>query len=222
MQDNYTTNYFLPGGALGQITDGNYTAPDGSFANLISGNYTLASGVSGNIYSGSGASPQPNTATLNIPTQYTAAGSVSAIASTALGEITTYTTTIPGTTIPPSTIAAETISPVVNGGNTFDAETTVETTIIDGAATVEPETIAASITGGSTVSSGTTIQATTIPGTTIAPITSTVVTRIAAGSTKTGVGSQRPLPTALFQIVAVSVLIVLGADWVMKMRNEGL
>ncbi|MDI1487440.1 MAG: hypothetical protein OHK93_006710 [Ramalina farinacea] len=151
--DNYTTNYFFPDSSNGQIVSGNYSTPAGATANLISGDYKLADGTSGNIYSGSQSSDKPNTATLPIPTQYTAAGSGSAIAATALGQVVTYTTTIPGTTVLPTTVSAA-------------------TTVSTGAA------------NGSVLSAPTTEAVSTVSGTTVSPAVSTVVTRLAASSTK--------------------------------------
>lgn len=136
--DNYTTNYFLPGGSYGQVTDGSYTSTDGSKANLLSGNYTLGDGSSGNIY-GTPATP-PNTATLKLPTQYTASGTGSAIPATALGQEITYTTTIPGTTIPPSVIST-TIS-----ASTTISGSTVGTIIAQAVTTVPGTTLAPELT----------------------------------------------------------------------------
>ncbi|KAL8743065.1 MAG: hypothetical protein Q9184_008159, partial [Pyrenodesmia sp. 2 TL-2023] len=39
-QDNYTTNFFLPGGAYGQIVSGEYNGTNG-VANLVSGQFNL-------------------------------------------------------------------------------------------------------------------------------------------------------------------------------------
>ena len=67
LQDNYTTDYYLPGGSYDQIVSGNYTASDGSTANLISGNYTLTDGTTGNVYGSASSLSRPNTATLTYP-----------------------------------------------------------------------------------------------------------------------------------------------------------
>lgn len=115
---------------------GNYTAPDG-VANLLTGNYTLADGTAGNVY---GSSPsKPDTATLTVPTQWTAAGVGSAIPLSALGEWSTYTTTIPGTTISPSTAAAQTVPPSIVSGSTIEPATTKPATTIPGT-TIAPVT----------------------------------------------------------------------------------
>lgn len=117
-QDNrFTTNYFLPNSATGNVDSGSYIGPDGSTANFLSGNYTKADGSSGNLYPGSAP---PNTATLDLPTAFsTASGIGSGIAATALGGLATYTTTIPGTTIPATTLSptilpAKTVAPCNN------------------------------------------------------------------------------------------------------------
>ncbi|KAL8698367.1 MAG: hypothetical protein Q9224_001879 [Gallowayella concinna] len=137
-QDNYTTNYFLPGGSTGQIVSGSYTSATGQ-ANLIDGEYTLADGTKGNIYGSQDSPSKPDTATLPIPTQYTASGSGSALAATALGQVATITTTIPGTTVEPSTVAEETVSPSVSGTSTVVSATTKSASVVPGT-TVEPKT----------------------------------------------------------------------------------
>ena len=71
--------------AYGTAVTGNYTGADG-VANLLTGDYTLADGTSGNIYGSSSSPSKPDTATLTVPTQYTAAGIGSAIPLSALGE----------------------------------------------------------------------------------------------------------------------------------------
>ncbi|KAL8811197.1 MAG: hypothetical protein Q9200_001980 [Gallowayella weberi] len=136
--DNYTTNYFLPGGSTGQIVSGSYTSATGQ-ANLIDGEYTLADGTKGNIYGSQDSPSKPDTATLAIPTQYTASGSGSAIAATALGQVATITTTIPGTTVAPSTVAEETLPPSVSGTTTVVSATTKSASVIPGT-TVQPKT----------------------------------------------------------------------------------
>ena len=137
-QDNYTTNYFLPGGSYGQVHDGSYTSTNGATANLLTGNYTLSDGSSGNIY-GTPATP-PNTATMTLPTQYTAAGTGSAIPVTALGEEITYTTTIPGTTVPPSVISS------IVTEQTVVAATAAATLVEEAVTTVPGTTVAPSVT----------------------------------------------------------------------------
>ena len=152
LQDNYTTNYYLPGGSYGQIVSGCYTASDGSTANLISGNYTLSDGTTGNIYGSPSSPSKPNTATLDIPTQYTASGSISAIPVTALGQEITYTTVIPGTTILPSVVSAAMTIPTIANDitttlvSTKAASTIPGTTIAPRTSTVTTRVAAASAT----------------------------------------------------------------------------
>ncbi|CAF9930445.1 hypothetical protein IMSHALPRED_008175 [Imshaugia aleurites] len=134
--DNYTTNFFLPGGSYGQVHDGSYTSTDGSTANLLTGNYTLGDGSSGNIY-GTPATP-PNTATLTLPTQDTASGVGSAIPVTALGQEITYTTTIPGTTVSPSVISTTVSALTITGGSTVGSVVAEAVTTVPGT-TVAPE-----------------------------------------------------------------------------------
>ncbi|MCJ1227957.1 hypothetical protein MMC12_004616 [Toensbergia leucococca] len=130
--DNYTTNYFLPDGSSGNIVAGSYTSND-STANLLSGDYTLANGTAGNIYGSDSSPSKPNTATLTLPTVYTSAGVGSAIPLSALGEIATFTTTIPGTTVQPTTVPAQTISTsVVSSGSTVVSEITEAATTVPG------------------------------------------------------------------------------------------
>ncbi|KAL8734342.1 MAG: hypothetical protein Q9166_001540 [cf. Caloplaca sp. 2 TL-2023] len=136
--DNYTTNYFLPGGSTGQIVSGSYSSSSGQ-ANLIQGDYTLADGTKGNIYGSEDSPSKPDTATLAIPTQYTAAGSGSAIPATALGQVATITTTIPGTTVEPSTVSPETIAPSVSGTSTVEPASTRSASVIPGT-TIQPRT----------------------------------------------------------------------------------
>ena len=137
-QDKFTTNFILPGGASGTVVTGNYTASDG-VVNLLTGDYTLTDGSPGNIYGSPSSPSKPDTATLTVPTQYTASGVGSAIPLSALGEWSTYTTTIPGTTIAPSTVPAQTIAPSVVSGSTVEAATTKPASTIPGT-TVAPVT----------------------------------------------------------------------------------
>ncbi|KAL8917505.1 MAG: hypothetical protein Q9208_007910 [Pyrenodesmia sp. 3 TL-2023] len=129
--DNYTTNFFLPGGAYGQIVSGDYNGTNG-VANLVTGQFNLTDGTTGNIYGSPESPDRPNTSTLPIPTQYTAAGSGSAIAATALGQVLTITTTIPGTTIEPSTLPPETLAPSISGTRTVAPATVRPGTTISG------------------------------------------------------------------------------------------
>ncbi|KAL8628408.1 hypothetical protein Q9189_005868, partial [Teloschistes chrysophthalmus] len=144
--DNYTTNYFLPGGTTGQIVSGDYTSTEGT-ANLISGDFTKSDGTKGNVYGAEDSPSKPDTAALPIPTQYTASGSGSAIPATALGQVATITTTIPGTTVAPSTVAAQTLAP----------------SVVDGTSTIGSSTVkAASTIPGTTVAAKTSVYTTTL------------------------------------------------------------
>ncbi|KAL8996091.1 MAG: hypothetical protein Q9169_004330 [Polycauliona sp. 2 TL-2023] len=136
--DNYTTNYFLPGGSTGQIVSGSYSSGNGQ-ANLIDGDFTLADGTTGNIYGSEDSPSRPDTAALPIPTQYTASGSNTVLAATALGQVATITTTIPGTTVEPSVVPESTIEPSVSGDSTVEPATTKSASTIPGT-TVAPQT----------------------------------------------------------------------------------
>ena len=153
-QDKFTTNYVLPDGAYGTVVTGNYTASNG-IANLLSGDYTLSDGTAGNVYGSASSPSKPDTATLTVPTQYTAAGVGSAIPLSALGQWSTYTTTIPGTTVEPSTVPAQTVSPSVVSGSTVEPATTMPASTIPGT-TVPPvtSTITTQIATGSSSSTG--------------------------------------------------------------------
>ncbi|KAL8835145.1 MAG: hypothetical protein Q9176_007064 [Flavoplaca citrina] len=137
-QDNYTTNYFLPGGSTGQIVSGNYSSSTGQ-ANLIDGDFTLTDGTAGNIYGSENSPSRPDTAALPIPTQYTAEGPGTVLAATALGQVATITTTIPGTTVEPSVVPEETIAPSVSGDSTVEPATTRSASTMPGT-TVAPRT----------------------------------------------------------------------------------
>ncbi|KAL9619763.1 MAG: hypothetical protein Q9204_008270, partial [Flavoplaca sp. TL-2023a] len=136
--DNYTTNYFLPGGSTGQIVSGDYSSSTGQ-ANLIDGDFTLTDGTTGNIYGSEDSPSKPDTAALPIPTQYTAEGSGTVLAATALGQVATITTTIPGTTVEPSVVPEETIAPSVSGDSTVEPATTRSASTMPGT-TVAPRT----------------------------------------------------------------------------------
>ncbi|KAL8673631.1 MAG: hypothetical protein Q9168_001937 [Polycauliona sp. 1 TL-2023] len=136
--DNYTTNYFLPGGSTGQIVSGSYSAGTGQ-ANLINGDFTLTDGTKGNVYGSEDSPSKPDTAALPIPTQYTASGPNTVLAATALGQVATVTTTIPGTTVEPSLVPESTIPPSVSGDSTVEPATTVSASTAPGT-TVAPKT----------------------------------------------------------------------------------
>ena len=134
-QDKFTTNYVLPGGAYGQVVSGNYTSGNG-IVNLLTGQYSMTDGTKGNIYGSQSSLAKPDTATLTMPTQYTATGVGSAIPVSKLGEWTTYTTIVPGTTISPTTVAAHVLAASVVSGKTIRPMTTESATTFAG--TTEP------------------------------------------------------------------------------------
>ena len=83
-----------------------------------------------NIYGLPSLPSKPNTATLDMPTQYTASGSISVIPVTAIGQEITYTTVIPGATIPPSIVSAVTaIATTADESPTTIVSTEAESTI---------------------------------------------------------------------------------------------
>ncbi|KAL8941425.1 MAG: hypothetical protein Q9211_001834 [Gyalolechia sp. 1 TL-2023] len=174
--DNYTTNYFLPGGATGQIVSGDFSSAGGQ-ANLISGDYTLTGGTTGNVYGSEDSPERPNTSTLPIPPQYTASGPGTVIAATALGQVITVTSTLPGTTIEPSTVEPTTVGP--------------STVNVSGTTTVLP---------------GSTIPGSTVPGTTVAARTSTYTTTAAAG-TSTAKGAAPPKNPAMSGAAGLGFLL---------------
>ena len=69
---------------------------------------------------------KPDTSTLVIPSQYTALGSEDAIQATALGQITIFTSIIPGTTDPPSIVPGTVTVPVMSANRTVDPLPTLE------------------------------------------------------------------------------------------------
>ena len=105
-QDKFTTDYALPNGDYGTVSNGTLVIPAGVLVNLISGDYEVANGQRGNIYS-TATSDKPNTATLPIPTQYTSSGIGSAIPASQLGSSASYTTS-PTVTVTAGTVALST------------------------------------------------------------------------------------------------------------------
>jgi hypothetical protein len=174
--DKFTTNYFLPDGSYGTIVGGAYTAASGDVANLETGDYTLANGTKGNIYANN-ESAKPNTATLAMPSQYTASGVGSAIPASVLGAVTvTTTTTNPASTVPATTRSASTITTVISGSTV----TTVESSTLPSSS--ESRTISAT-----TVSAvKTTVQSSNSLG--ISPTSTTVAASATATTTKKSVG----------------------------------
>ncbi|RAL66855.1 hypothetical protein DID88_007637 [Monilinia fructigena] len=123
--------------SYGTVVGGSYTSSSGATANLETGDYTSKDGTTGNIYSGNEAA-KPSTATLPMPSQFTASGVGSAIPASVLGGVTiTYTTTLPASTIPATTIPAITISESVST-QTIPVPTTI-TTEIEGSRVVSTE-----------------------------------------------------------------------------------
>ncbi|MCJ1461731.1 hypothetical protein MMC07_000330 [Pseudocyphellaria aurata] len=168
--DKFTTNFLLPGGAFGTIATGNFTSPNGDVANLISGDYTLANGLQGNVYGSPSGTSKPDTATLTLPTQFTAAGVGSAIPLTGLGKEVTYTTTIPGTTIQPSTVLGLTAAPSLVSGSTVAPGTTIPATIIPG--TTIPDktlTVTTKVPNSPSASQGTTGSSSSGASTNVSP-----------------------------------------------------
>jgi hypothetical protein len=124
--DKFTTNYQFPDGSFGSLTTGDYTQ-GGSKANLLNGQYTKDGGESGNIYA-EDVSAKPNTATLSIPPQYTAAGQGSAIPASEIGSVVVITTEIGGTTVSnaPTTLPALTTLGTTISAQTISAATTIQ------------------------------------------------------------------------------------------------
>ncbi|KAK2749114.1 hypothetical protein FQN55_003816 [Onygenales sp. PD_40] len=130
--DRFTTNFYLPSGIYGSVTTGILHVENTTW-NLLTGEYTDKSGSKRNLYDEAHL-PKPNTATMSMPQPWTSKGVGSAIPGSELGDLATYTTTIPGTTrgastIPASTIAATTVSGSVIPATTIPATTVPGTTI---------------------------------------------------------------------------------------------
>jgi hypothetical protein len=139
--DKFTTNFAFADGSYGSLTTGEYCS-SGDSANLISGEFT-ASGQIGNIYAKS-PGEKPNTATLSLPPQYTAAGIGSAIPANQMGSVVVYTTTVSAVTysaritvlsfVVVNTVSGQTVSNTMSG-TTFTqptpiaAQTSVVTTM---------------------------------------------------------------------------------------------
>ncbi|OJD32521.1 uncharacterized protein BKCO1_3700086 [Diplodia corticola] len=150
--DKFTTNYVFPDGSSGTIATGAFSSSSasggggGGTANLISGAYA---GGNKNLYDPSdpdAAADRPDTATLSIPPQYTAAGVGSAIPLTALGATGSAVVVTAVETTVVSTVPA---SVVVVPASTRPASTVVTGTTVDGVTTradsvVPPTTVPAS------------------------------------------------------------------------------
>jgi hypothetical protein len=213
--DQFTTNYYLPDGSYGTVVGGAYTSAAGDTANLETGNYTLISGQTGNIYSNNPAA-KPNTATLPLPSQFTASGVGTAIPASALGgKVTvTYTTTILGSTIPASTIRPTTVP----GAVIFEPilyPSTISTVVSNSLVQVVVSATSLSTqTGPASVFGGTTIPASTAAAL-VTTITTTEVTNLVASPTAEGSGSKNKNAAARtfeFDLWTVrGLLLILGA-----------
>ncbi|TVY41850.1 hypothetical protein LOCC1_G004837 [Lachnellula occidentalis] len=183
--DKFTTNFFLPDTSFGTLNLGTYTSRLGDFANLKTGDYTLTNGTKGNIYSAN-PSAKPDTSTLAIPTQFTAAGVGPVIPASALGgEVTiTYVTTLPDSIVPATTTPPSTISESVGTQTILYPETVITT--VSGTAT-RSEVAATSFE--LSTSSATTIEGTTIQGTTLSGAVTTVTTTTKVGTSSSGVSA---------------------------------
>ncbi|KAF7959353.1 hypothetical protein EAE96_000973 [Botrytis aclada] len=174
--DQFTTNYYLPDDSYGTVVGGSYSSSSGATANLESGDYTDKDGT-GNIYSSNSAA-KPNTATLPMPSQFTASGVGSAIPASVLGGVTvTYTTTLPASTIPATTIPATTVSESISL-QTISISTTI-TTSIGGNRVVSTEVL---IETTETTIPGTTRGASTRAASTVSEVVATVTTVVASDS----------------------------------------
>lgn len=179
--DKFTTNYFLPDGSYGTVVGGSYTSSTGDHANLETGDYTLANGQTGNIYSNDPAA-KPNTATLPIPSQFTASGVGSAVPISNLGsQITlTYTTTFPASVVPPVTISPTTVTGFVSQETVVVPNTIL--TFVSGTYVSD----ATSVTTLSTLTEpASTIPGTTLPASTASPVVTVITTTQAAQSANT-------------------------------------
>ncbi|KAI9642300.1 hypothetical protein NHQ30_009102 [Ciborinia camelliae] len=182
--DQFTTNYYLPDDSYGTVVGGAYTSSSGATANLETGDYTNKDGTTGNIYSSNEAA-KPNTATLPMPSQFTASGVGSAIPASDLGGLTiTYTTTLPASTIPATTIPATTIPESVLA-QTISVPTTI-TTSLSGTEVVSTET---EVETTSTTIPGMTKSASTRSATTVSASVATVTTVVQSGSTASATAS---------------------------------
>ncbi|PQE22088.1 hypothetical protein CJF31_00010725 [Rutstroemia sp. NJR-2017a BVV2] len=178
--DQFTTNYFLPDNSYGTIVGGSYTSASGAHADLATGNFTKADGTSGNIYSADPGSA-PNTATLPIPSQYTASGVGSAIPASVLGGVTvTYTTTYSASAVPGTTVGGTT---EIGGVSTLT--TGVRQTVTSAG---ETSTSQGESTWVTTVP-GTTVQGTTRAESTVSASVGTVTRVESVGSGSASVGA---------------------------------
>lgn len=152
--DKFTTQFAFPDNSHGSLTTGEYTSSGGSTANLLTGEYTKEGGEQANIYA-QDQQAKPNTATLSIPPQWTAAGVGSAIPANELGSVVVYTTTIPGTTYTAPTVIPESTLVETHGDHTTTVSTipaqtiTAPTTVAPVTSTVtETKSVAAASSTG--------------------------------------------------------------------------
>ncbi|RDL35868.1 Uncharacterized protein BP5553_06480 [Venustampulla echinocandica] len=204
--DRFTTNFLLPDNSFGTVASGQYSSNNGDQANLLSGDYTLANGQKGNIYADN-PSAKPNTATLALPSQFTASGVGSAIPATALGGLVTltYTTTLPGTTIPGTTVSPTTISESIISTTTVLPQT-ISTKVADSlvvSTVLDSSTIIS--TAAPTTIQGTTRGASTIPG----AVTTVTTTQLAPAATTSKKGGASMARGDAFNSLA-SLVIMIG------------
>jgi hypothetical protein len=179
--DKFTTDYFLPDGSFGEIYGAKYISGSGDVANLLTGYYKLLNGTQGNIYS-QNSSSKHDTATLPMPTQFTASGVGSAIPASVLGgEVKlTFTTILPGSTMPPTVIPPSTIPDTVTTMSIILPVTITRTV---------SNTVIIDISAINTVSiytkAGTIVPGTTIPGSVVGPAVATITTTEASSMAQT-------------------------------------
>ncbi|KAF2012130.1 hypothetical protein BU24DRAFT_412658 [Aaosphaeria arxii CBS 175.79] len=115
--DKYTTHFAFIDDSWGSLTTGDYNGIDGSTANLLTGAYSRVGGESGDIYAVNPAA-KPNTATMSIPPQWTAAGIGSAIPPTDMAK---SVSDVPVTTAATATAAPSASSTGAAGHVTIDS-----------------------------------------------------------------------------------------------------
>lgn len=176
--DKFTTNYRLPDGAAGTIVGGAYTSATGDTANLETGDFVLANGTTGNIYAANPAL-KPNTATLPMPSQFTASGVGSAVPASSLGFVvtTTYTTTLPGTTVLGTTVSASTLP-----GKVITETVLLPTTVSTQISSVQVLTVVAVTSYSQVMVQGSVVPGTTVLGTTVEPKVLVITTTQAVAS----------------------------------------
>jgi len=213
--DRFTTNYFLPDGSHGTVVGGSYVSSAGDTANLETGDYTLVNGTTGNIYS-SNPVAKPNTATLPLPSQFTASGVGSAIPVNSLGsQITlTYTTTLPASTLPAQTISPTTIAGAVVS-ETILLPMTISTQIsnsivlsVQAVTSLSPTTEPAKTIPGSTIS-GSSVAAVVTVVTTTTEVSGVSASATPGPSTSASGAKQKSAAVATGKIECTRYLILL-------------